>query len=337
MNNHKINLMEVCGTHTMAIARSGIKKLLPHSVKLISGPGCPVCVTSQQDIDQAVAIAGLPDVIMTTFGDMMRVPGTVTSLQDMKSKGADIRVVYSPLDALGIAQQNPDKKVVFMGVGFETTAPTIAATIAEAKKKKLKNYFVLSHFKLLFPALRAISSDKRINIDGFICPGHVSVITGTAPYAVFAKEYHKPCVITGFEDSDVLKGIKKLLKMIVHKKPAVEIAYTRAVSRQGNRKAQKTVDTVFNVRDSAWRGFGMLKKSGLRLRRAYRAFDAEKEFNIKVKKTPKPKGCICGDILKGRSSPADCRMFKKACTPQHPVGPCMVSSEGTCAAYYKYR
>jgi len=328
--------MEVCGTHTMAIARSGIKKLLPEWLELVSGPGCPVCVTPEREIDKTIEISKKKNVIMTTFGDMMRVPGSRENLEGAKRKGSDIRIVYSVLDALRIAEENPEKKVVFMGIGFETTSPTFAAAIKEAKKRKINNFFILSNFKLIFPALEALSKDKDIRIDGFICPGHVSVITGSVPYERIAKTYKKPCVITGFEPGDILKGVERLTRLIKDKKYGVEIEYTRAVGKNGNPRARKLLEEVFAPRGAEWRGLGVIKKSGLKLRGGYRDFDAEGVFNVKEKKALRKKPCICGEILKGLKTPADCVSFGKACTPQRPIGPCMVSSEGACAAAYKY-
>jgi len=332
----KIKLMEVCGTHTMAIARLGIKKLLPANIELISGPGCPVCVTSEGDIDRAIEISRLENVIMTTFGDMMRVPGSRASFEDMKAEGHDVRILYSPLDALDIAKNNPEKKVVFMGVGFETTSPTIAATVLKAKKEKIRNFFVLSNFKVIFPALEAIASSAKLKVDGFICPGHVSVITGTKPYEKTAGRYNKPCVITGFDADDILKGIERLVMQVKKGEHKVEIAYKKAVKRNGNPRARKVLNSVFEELDAEWRGLGAIKKSGLKFKKAYRAFDAEKEFNVKPRKISPRKGCICGKVLQGQAHPKDCKLFGKACTPRKPIGPCMVSSEGTCAAYYKY-
>lgn len=331
-----IRLMEVCGTHTMAVARSGLKKALPKGIQLISGPGCPVCVTPQNEIDKAIAIARIKDVIMTTFGDMMRVPGTTTSLQDMKRQGSDIRVVYSSLDAIRIASNNPSKKVVFMGVGFETTSPTVAATVLEAKKRKVKNFYLLSNFKLLFPALCAIASSGKVGINGFICPGHVSVITGTLPYEKFVSRYKKPCVITGFDDIDVINGIKRLVEQVKRHVYKVEIEYKRAVKKAGNREARRILNSVFKPKDSIWRGLGNIEKSGLGLRKEFMEFDADRKFKVKIPKIRKNKGCLCGEVLQGIKSPKDCKLFKKVCMPQCPIGPCMVSSEGTCAAYYKY-
>lgn len=320
----------------MAIARSGIKKLLPKEIELISGPGCPVCVTAQRDIDKIIAIAKLKDVISTTFGDMMRVPGSTGSLEEAKRDGADVRVVYSCEDSLDIAEDNPFKKVVFMGVGFETTSPTIAGTVLEARKRRIKNFFVLSRFKVLFPALDVIASSEKVKVDGFICPGHVSVITGSVPYERIAKKSGKACVITGFEDDDVIKGIRLLVDQIKNGESKVEIAYKRAVKKNGNKKANKVLNTVFRPEDAEWRGIGIIKKSGLKFRKVFECFDAEKEFKIKVPEPKVPRGCVCGEVLQGIKSPASCRLFKKICTPRNPVGPCMVSSEGTCAARYKY-
>ncbi len=336
MKISKIKLMEVCGTHTMAIARIGIKKILPSDIELISGPGCPVCVTTEEDVQRAIEISRKKNVIMTTFGDMIRVPGLQGSLEEVKTMGCDVRVVYSCLDALRIAEENQDKKVVFMGVGFETTSPTAAATILEAEKRDIHNFFVLSNFKLIFPALETIAKSKRLKIDGFICPGHVSVITGSAPYEKIAKHYKKPCVITGFEAADIMRGIEMLIEQIRRGRHCVEIAYKRAVKKQGNTTARRVLNSVFERRDSEWRGIGIIKKGGLKLRRKYKSFDAEAEFNVKLPQAKQKKGCICGEVIQGAKSPADCRLFGKVCTPQKPLGPCMVSSEGSCAAYYKY-
>ena len=326
MKVSSIKLMEVCGTHTMAIAQAGIRKLLPSTIELVSGPGCPVCVTAQSDIDRAIAIARLKEVVMTTFGDMMRVPGTQGSLQDLKREGCDIRVVYSCLDALSIARQNPKKRVVFMGVGFETTSPTVAATLMEAKKQGIHNFFLLSNFKLIFPAIEAIARSKKLKIDGFICPGHVSVITGSVPYERIARRYKKPCVITGFDATDILKGIEHLVRQIKNHRYEVEIEYQRAVKSEGNKTARRILDTVFEIRDVSWRGLGIIKKSGLKLRKAYQDFDAEKKISVQIPKVraQMERRCVCGDILQGIKSPADCRLFAKLCTPENPIGPCMV-------------
>jgi len=333
---NRIKLMEVCGTHTMAIARSGIKKTLPAGIELISGPGCPVCVTSQEDIDRAIRIASLDGVIMTTFGDMMRVPGSGGSLEDAKTGGADVRVVYSPLDAVEMAEAEPEKNVVFMGVGFETTSPTIAAAVMEARRRHIKNFFVLSNFKLVFPALGVIAGSRTVQVDGFICPGHVSVITGSRPYERIAKKFGKPCVIMGFEDMDIIKGIDRLVRQIKNSESKVEIEYKRAVTEEGNTAAQKVIEKVFEPAPAAWRGIGVIPESGLKFRKEYTSFDAGKKFKVKVPKPAPIKGCICGEVLQGIKKPEECKLFGKRCTPEDPVGPCMVSSEGSCAARYKY-
>ncbi|MFC1806905.1 hydrogenase formation protein HypD, partial [Candidatus Omnitrophota bacterium] len=296
-----------------------------------------VCEVTQTDIDRAIAIASLEGVIMTTFGDMMRVPGTCGSFNKAKENGADIRVVYSPLDTLSIAEDNPNKRVVFMGVGFETTAPTIAATVLEAKKMGLKNIFFLSNFKLVFPALSVLLNSDKVNIDGFICPGHVSVITGIGPYEPIAKKHKKPCVIMGFDAEDILRGIRRLIEKARDKSYNVEIEYKRVVTKAGNAKARRVLSEVFSACDSEWRGVGEIPRSGLRLRKEFRDFDSQREFSIKIPKSKPPKGCLCGNVLQGISSPRDCKLFGKACTPLKPIGPCMVSSEGTCAAFYKYK
>jgi len=336
MSNHPIRLMEVCGTHTMAIARAGIKKLLPEGIALLSGPGCPVCVTSAQEIGRAAAIGRRNDVILTTFGDMMRVPGPDGSLQDLKGEGRDVRVVYSCLDALETARRNPRREVVFLGVGFETTAPTVAATVLKARKEGVRNFSVLSHFKLIFPALEALLVSRASRIDGFICPGHVSVITGSRPYERIAARFRTPCVITGFEPSDILKGISALVRAHRTRRPRVVIEYKRAVRRDGNAKARRLMEKVFEPATVSWRGLGRIRKSGLVLRRAYRDFDAARRWPVRVAAGKEPAGCLCGAVLRGAKTPAQCRLFGKRCTPQHPVGPCMVSSEGTCAALYRY-
>lgn len=333
---NKINLMEVCGTHTMAISRFGLRSLLPPVINLISGPGCPVCVTPISEIDKILEISEKENVILTTFGDMMRVPGTFSSLEEKKAKGKDIRIVYSPADALEIARKNPDKKIVFVGVGFETTAPSVALTIKTAKKQKIKNFFILSFFKIIIPPMMALCQDEKLKLDGFICPGHVSAITGAKIYEVIVRKYKIPCVVTGFEEKDILEGIYIILRQIIEKKPDVEIQYKRVVKYNGNLIAQKILKEVFKKIDSDWRGIGVIPKSGLSLSEKYKEYDAERIFNINVSYSREPKGCRCGDVLKGIIKPTGCPLFRKKCTFENPVGACMVSSEGTCAAYYKY-
>ncbi|MGQ9701650.1 MAG: hydrogenase formation protein HypD [bacterium] len=332
-NNLKepVALMEVCGTHTMAIARAGIRKLMPKNLKLLSGPGCPVCVTPQEIIDWTIELARQKDVIITTFGDMVRVPGSRGNLEIYHPQ-----VVYSPRDALIIAQDKPHKDVVFIGVGFETTSPAVAATIVEAAKKNIKNFYIIPAFKLIPPALEFIVQSPEIKINGFILPGHVSTILGSNPYKLIAEEYHIPGCITGFEPIDILLGIKNLVEQIDKKQASIEIEYKRVVKPEGNITALKLLDEVFEPIDSLWRGIGMIPKSGLRLKKAYQQFDATRKYDIDIPKPYKAKGCICGKILLGVKTPPECPLFGKKCTPSNPVGACMVSSEGSCAAYYRY-
>lgn len=321
----------------MAIARSGLKKVLPPGIRLISGPGCPVCVTAQESIDRAIAIAKMKGVIFTSFGDMLRVPGSAESLAGVKAEGADVRIVYSPADAVSIAERNPEKKIVFMGIGFETTSPVVAAAVIDAKEKGVKNFSVLANFKILFPALEALSSARDVRVDGFLCPGHVSVITGTKPYESFVRKFKKPCVIAGFTGTDIIKAVLSIVKQIKEGVPKVEIEYTRAVTPDGNLKARRAADEVFMGADSVWRGLGGIKKSGLVFRKKYRSFDADLIFReVRVKKYQAGRKCRCGDVLRGAVTPRGCGFFGKTCTPANPKGPCMVSGEGTCAAYYTY-
>lgn len=334
--NKKINIMEVCGTHTMAISRFGIRSLLPEKIRLISGPGCPVCVTPISEIDKAMELSDIKDVIITTFGDMMRVPGTKTSLIKKKASGADIRVVYSPVDALDIAKKNQNKKIVFLGVGFETTAPLIASVVKQAKKENIKNFFVLPCFKIIIPPMKALLNDKDLNLDGFICPGHVSIITGAKIYESLVENYKIPCVIMGFEVMDILNGIHMIVRQIINNKPQVEIQYKRAVTMEGNLNAQNVLKEVFKESDSNWRGIGLISGSGLTFSDEYSDFDALKKFTFDISYSREPVGCRCGDVLKGKKIPFECPLFGKKCIPENPAGACMVSSEGTCAAYYKY-
>lgn len=332
-----INLMEVCGTHTVSIGRYGFRSIMPANLHLLSGPGCPVCVTANQDIDRAIALARVDGVIITTFGDMMRVPGSTSSLAAEKAAGHDVRMVYSPLDALTIAQENPGRPVIFMGVGFETTTPTIAAAILEAQARDLQNFSVLSVHKTTPPALRAIANDPQTRIDGFILPGHVSTITGINPYRFLVDDFGIPGVVTGFEPVDILEGIASLVEMIDSGLPEIRNAYRRGVNEDGNPVARQMVEQVFDPCDVTWRGLGPIPGSGLRIRPAFEAFDAAKRFDVPVEPTVEPRGCRCGDVLRGRISPPECPLFGKACTPADPVGPCMVSSEGSCAAYHRFR
>jgi hydrogenase expression/formation protein HypD len=330
-----VTFMEVCGTHTMSIYRHGIRQLLPKNVHMLSGPGCPVCVTPNTYLDRAIALARQPGFVITTFGDMMRVPGSSSSLQLERANGADVRVVYSTLDALEIARRESEHQVVFLGVGFETTSPTIAAAVLTAKGEKLENFSVLSAAKVIPPALEILIADERLNLHGFLCPGHVSVVLGTEPYIPVARDHGLPCVIAGFEALDVLQGVMMLLEQRVAGEARVEIAYRRAVMPGGNPVARNLLDQVFEPGDSGWRGLGTLPASGLALREAFAAHDANR-FEVEVEETREHPGCACGEILRGISTPFDCKLFGKVCTPDNPQGACMVSSEGTCAAAYRY-
>lgn len=335
-SHRPVRLMEVCGTHTMSVGRYGLRGLLPSHVQLISGPGCPVCVTATKEIDMMIKMAE-EDVTVATFGDLMPVPGSHTNLNQQRAKGADIRVVYSSFDALNLALKNPKKPVVFLGVGFETTAPTIAATIIEAKRKKLRNFWVFSAHKLIPPAMEALVGSPDLEIDGFMCPGHVSVIIGLRPYKILAERYKVPCVVTGFELLDILQGILMLITQMEKGQTEAEIQYRRAVKPEGNLKAREVMDEVFFSCDANWRGLGIILNSGLCFKDGYKEFDVNSHFDIKVDEPKDPPGCRCGDVLKGKIIPPQCPLFAKACRPVHPIGPCMVSSEGSCAAYYKYR
>ncbi len=331
-----MTFMEVCGTHTMAIYQYGLRHLLPPQVRLISGPGCPVCVTPNRYIDAAVACCRLSDTIIATFGDMVRVPGSTSSLMEERAKGADVRIVYSPLDAVSLAARHPGKRVIFLGVGFETTAPTIAGSILSAADREVANYFVLSAHKTIPIPMQVLSADPELSISGYLCPAHVSAVIGAEAYRPLAEEQGVPCVVTGFEPVDVMKGVEMLVRQVVEGRSIVEIEYSRVVKPQGNRKAQEVMAEIFAPCDVEWRGIGVIPGSGLEIRERYAPFDAEKVFDIDVEETREHAGCRCGDILKGKVSPFDCPLFAVTCTPESPVGACMVSSEGTCAAAYKY-
>lgn len=337
VSKKKIKLMEVCGTHTVAIFKYGLRGVMPENITLLSGPGCPVCVTANETIDKAIWLVRQKGVILTTFGDMVKVPGSSSSLSQEKSQGHDVRIVYSTMDALKVACDNPAKKVVFFAIGFETTSPTIAASILEAKRLKLKNYYILAAHKLIPPAMKALLDTKELGLDGFICPGHVSTIIGAKPYEFIIEDYGIPCVITGFEPLDILQAILMLIKQIEDNKPKVEIQYKRAVKYKGNPLALRMLYEVFEEADSNWRGIGVIPNSGLELRRKYRDFDAENIFEIKQEKTKYIPGCLCGEVLRGVRIPTECKYFGKLCTPENPVGACMVSIEGACSAYYKYQ
>ncbi len=331
-----VKFMEVCGTHTVAIARNGLRDVMPETITLLSGPGCPVCVTGNTDIDTAIEFARQPGVIVTTFGDMMKVPGSYSSLSQEKADGRDVRIVYSPLDALDLAEKNPESQVVFIGVGFETTVPIIAAAIEQAARRKLTNFSVFSAHKTVPAALGALVNDPDVAVGGFILPGHVSVIIGLEPYRFLAEEYGVPSVITGFEPIDVLQGVYMLAKQVAEGRADIEIAYTRVVPPEGNPTAIAKIAEVFEPVDAEWRGIGVIPGTGLAIRDAYAEFDAMKRIPVTPPEPKEIKGCQCGEVLRGVTLPFECRLFAKSCTPEHPIGPCMVSSEGSCAAYYRY-
>jgi len=331
-----MTLMEVCGTHTMAIYQHGIRALLPEQIRLISGPGCPVCVTPVGYVDRAVALARRPGTILTTFGDMIRVPGSSSSLIREQATGADVRIVYSPLDAVSIAEKNPEREVVFLGVGFETTTPTIAGAVLTAAKKGLKNFSVLTSHKTMPAPMAALIADPELKVDGYICPAHVSAIIGSDAYRPLVEQYKVPAVITGFEPLDVLQGVAMLARQIVDGRAEVETQYRRVVKPEGNVKAREILYQVFQPCDARWRGIGDIPDSGLELRPEYAAYNAALKLPVTVEEPREHAGCLCGDILKGKVRPTDCKLFRTVCTPEDPVGACMVSSEGTCAAEYKY-
>ena len=342
-----VRFMEFCGGHTHAIFRHGLRHLLPPTVQLRSGPGCPVCVTASADLDHAIALAGLPGVTLATFGDMLRVPGSHASLQAARAAGADVRIVYSTLDALQIAREHPDRAVVFLGVGFETTAPTVAASVLQAEAEGLPNFYVLSLHKLTPPATRAILDAHPPysppiggagggRLAGIIGPGHVTTVIGSAAWEFLPRDYAIPCAVAGFEPLDILQAVAALVEMAETGQPAVVNAYSRSVRPQGNRAALAVMDRVFEVSDAEWRGLGRVPASGLVLRREYARFDAALAFPVDPGPPHEPRGCRCGDVLRGTMEPPDCPLFRRVCTPADPIGPCMVSAEGACAAWYQY-
>jgi len=328
--------MEVCGTHTTSIFRSGIRSMIPDSISLLSGPGCPVCVTTRSEIDVFIRLSGMEDLVLVTFGDLMRVPGSESSLSKERAKGRDIRIVFSPLDALAIAEQNPSKKIVFLGIGFETTAPSVAASMMSAKSMGIENYFVFSAHRRIPPALFALMQNRAARVDGFILPGHVSVIIGQSAYVSFFEGFKTPCVIAGFEPADILLAILTLAEQLESNHPALVNIYSRAVSFHGNQKAKGVMEEVFEPLDVRWRGLGKIPESGLKIRESYASFDAERAFDITLPDSEERETCACGDILAGIKAPPECPLFKKPCTPFDPLGPCMVSSEGACSVYYRY-
>jgi hydrogenase expression/formation protein HypD len=336
LSKHPIKIMEFCGTHTHAICRYGIRQILPDRVSLFSGPGCPVCVTSQADIDYAIALAGIPDAIVTTFGDLVRVPGSKGSLEIARARGARVEIVYSPLDALEMARRNPKQPVIFLGIGFETTAPAVAASVLDAARSGLDNYFVYSMHKITPPAMLAILEMGEVSLDGVLCPGHVSTIVGWKKWEFLSRDYGIATAVGGFEPVDVLWAVRSIVLQHEEKVPQVVNTYPRSVGAEGNVKARQIMEQVFAVSDASWRGLGMIPESGLMLREAYRPFDARSVFEVDPGETIYPAGCRCGEVIRGVTAPCDCPLFSSACTPAHPVGPCMVSTEGTCAAYYLY-
>jgi hydrogenase expression/formation protein HypD len=328
-------LMEFCGTHTVAIFRHGLKALLPDGLKLVSGPGCPVCVTSKSDIDRILFLCDLPSAMVATYGDMVKVPGSHMNLADKRAKGADVRVVYSSYDAVALAEKNPAKKVFFVGIGFETTAPSTAAAILRARLLGLDNFYVLSLHKRTPPVVGALL-EGGTEVDGFICPGHVCSIIGAKPFDQVAHEWNKPCVVAGFEPGDVLQAILMLVIQLEEGRSIVEIEYVRGVTYEGNPNALEAIDRVFTTGESEWRGIGSVPGTGLLLCDELSRFDAAAFIDREIESLPDPAGCKCGEVLRGRVSPLECPLFGTACTPDSPVGPCMVSGEGSCAAYYKY-
>lgn len=334
----KINIMEVCGTHTAAIGKSGIRNMLGENINLISGPGCPVCVTPDVYIDYMWKLSQLENIIIATYGDMIRVPGSKPNLtlENARANGADVRIVYSSIDAVKIASDNKNKMVVFIGIGFETTAPHTAAAVIESQRLNLKNFYVLSLHKKVEPVMRLLLEDESVKIDGFLCPGHVAAIIGEKGFD-FLDKYTCPGVITGFEPFEIVNAIYILTNMISLGRGGVENCYERLVKRDGNLSAVRMIDQVFQESDDIWRGMGTIKSSGLKLRDSFKENDIEKLYPIDYTKVDTNKLCHCGEVLRGKIKPHECNMFAKVCTPENPVGPCMVSSEGSCAAYYKYR
>lgn len=331
-----IKIMEVCGGHTITIFKFGIQRLLPANIHLISGPGCPVCVTDIAFIDKAIALAHRENVIIASFGDMIRVPGSRSSLQKEKGQGIDVRICYSPMDAVAMAQKNPDKEVVFLGIGFETTAPTVAVAVKYAADNGINNFSVLSAHKTMPQAMKALLDSGEIDLKGFICPGHVSAITGVHIYDFIAKDYHIPCVVSGFEPLDMLETILMIVRQLNAGKGIVENQYGRSVREKGNVAAMTLIMEVFEAVDTEWRGIGTIPGSGLGIREKYQAFDANYKFDIKIEPVQETVGCICGDIMRGVMVPTDCSLFRRICNPEDPKGACMVSDEGTCATWYKY-
>lgn len=336
ISKRPVKIMEFCGTHTHAICKFGIRQLLPPTIEMFSGPGCPVCVTDDSDIDYAIALSMIPDVIVATFGDLLKVPGSTGSLLLSRARGARVEMVYSPLDALTLAARNPSCRVVFLGIGFETTAPAVAASIDEAARTGLSNYYVFSMHKLTPPAMKAILEAREIAIDGILCPGHVSAVTGSKAWQFLADVYGIPAAVAGFEPVDILWGVEEIVRQHEAATSAVANTYPRTVTADGNRNAREMMEKVFETGAAKWRGLGTMPGSGLTIREEYGTFDARRAFPIDVPETAAPAGCRCGEVIRGAARPDQCGLFRTTCSPAHPVGPCMVSTEGTCSAYYLY-
>jgi hydrogenase expression/formation protein HypD len=332
----KLTFMEVCGTHTVSAFRTGLHTLLPENVRLLSGPGCPVCVTAQGDIDRMIALSSIENIILCTYGDMLRVTGSGGSLMDARAKGSDVRIVYSALDAVDLAVENPNRQVVFAAVGFETTAPATAVAVAEAANRGVDNFAILTSHKLVMPAMHALLGSGDLHVDGFVLPGHVAVIVGAQVFEPIISQYHKPCVIAGFEGEQIAAALALLTEMCAAGKVELHNMYPQAVSADGNGTALGLLNEIFEPVSQRWRGLAELPASGLGLREKYSKFDAISRFSLPQIEDVEPKGCRCGDVITGRCSPADCKLFAVACTPVRPLGPCMVSSEGTCSAWFKY-
>ena len=337
-SERKIRMMEVCGGHTHTIFKYGLEQLLPKEIELIHGPGCPVCVLPINKVDECVELAEEKQVILTTFGDGIRVPGSKKSLLQAKAEGADIRIVYSPMDALDIAVKNPGKDVVFFALGFETTMPSTALTVQEAKKQEVLNFSILCNHITIPQTLKALLDTDNLNLDAFIGPGHVNMIIGTEVYGFIVNQYKKPIVISGFEPLDILQSISMLIKQLLENRCEIENQYKRVVSKKGNIIAQEAINNVYQIKEySEWRGLGLIPESGVMLRNEYELYDAEKKYDLKTVNTPDPEKCQCGEVLQGLIKPNECKLFGKECTPHNPIGALMVSSEGSCAAYYNYK
>ena len=337
-SERKIRMMEVCGGHTHTIFKYGLEQLLPKEIELVHGPGCPVCVLPINKVDECVELAEEKQVILTTFGDAIRVPGSKKSLLQAKAEGADIRIVYSPMDALDIAVKNPGKDVVFFALGFETTMPSTALTVQEAKKQEVLNFSILCNHITIPQTLKALLDTDNLNLDAFIGPGHVNMIIGTEVYGFIVNQYKKPIVVSGFEPLDILQSISMLIKQLLENRCEIENQYKRVVSKKGNIIAQEAINNVYQIKEySEWRGLGLIPESGVMLRNEYELYDAEKKYDLKTVNTPDPEKCQCGEVLQGFIKPYECKLFGKECTPHNPIGALMVSSEGSCAAYYNYK